>query len=154
MKPNKNPIQPLYKDENEHLRFKENVLVRYLLDFGGIDLNHLATIRCSREDQEQFAQLIGYSLDGFSELEYTSDKTYSVAKIAHDSELTEEQAELEYSRELIDYIKERWTTPVCYIPLLLACLSCSPDICYLKHIYMRWEVGLSTSIFLLMLAFV
>jgi len=33
-----------------------------------------------QEDREQFAQLIGYSLSGFGELDYVSDETYEVAE--------------------------------------------------------------------------
>jgi hypothetical protein len=56
-------------------RFKKNVLVRYLLDAGGIDMNQLASLpSIPQTDREQFAQLIGYSVDGFAELSYVSEK--------------------------------------------------------------------------------
>lgn len=76
-----NPIQPIEKDPSGTYRFKANAIVRYLLDHGGIDLNHLASLPSSQDDQEQFAQLIGYSLSGFSELSYVSDDTYGAAKL-------------------------------------------------------------------------
>lgn len=76
----KHPIQPLQLDDKGVLRFKENAIVRHLLDNGGIDLNNLACLEFSREDREQFAQLIGYSLSGFGELGYVSDDTYAVAE--------------------------------------------------------------------------
>jgi hypothetical protein len=72
-------MQPLYIDENNTIRFKENALVTYLLEKGGLDMNDLYNVNCSQEDREQFAQLIGYSLSGFSELSYVSDKTYNKA---------------------------------------------------------------------------
>lgn len=50
------------------VRFKENSIVRFLLDGGPFDLNMLARMPFSVEDREQFAQLIGYSLEGFGEL--------------------------------------------------------------------------------------
>jgi hypothetical protein len=81
MRKAKHPLQPLVKDEYGVVRFKPNKIVRYLLDNGGIDLNWLATIDFSREDREQFAQLIGYSLSGFSELSYVRDKTYIAASM-------------------------------------------------------------------------
>ena len=56
-----NPIQPIITDEHGVTRFKENAIVRYLLDRGGINLNDLAILSFSQDDQEQFAQLIGYS---------------------------------------------------------------------------------------------
>lgn len=42
-------------------------------------MNHLAIRDFCRDDAEQFAQLIGYSLSGFSELSYVSDEVYSAA---------------------------------------------------------------------------
>lgn len=76
---NLHPIQPLVLDENGVLRFEENKIVRYLLDAGPFDMNKLALMPFSNEDREQFAQLIGYSLSGFSELSYVSDETYNRA---------------------------------------------------------------------------
>lgn len=73
------PIQPLMLDKQGVYRFKPNAIVRYLLDNGGIDLNKLACLDFSDNDREQFAQLIGYSLRGFGELHYVSNKTYNKA---------------------------------------------------------------------------
>jgi hypothetical protein len=78
------PLQPLITDNQGVVRFKENAIVRYLLDYNGnpgtkIDLNTLATLPFTQEDREQFAQLIGYSLNGFSELSYVSRETYEIA---------------------------------------------------------------------------
>ena len=70
------PIQPLYSDESGTTRFKHNAIVCFLLDAGPFDMNQLAVMEFSREDREQFAQLIGYSLSGFGELSYVRDKTY------------------------------------------------------------------------------
>ncbi len=75
----KHPIQPLEKDSDNVLRFKRNAIVRFLLDAGPFDMNQLTSRPFSQEDREQFAQLIGYSLGGFSELEYVSDETYDKA---------------------------------------------------------------------------
>lgn len=76
----RHPIQPLSKDNNGVLRFKQNAIVKYLFDAGPFDMNQLAVIPFSQEDQEQFAQLIGYSLSGFGELSYVSDETYNRAE--------------------------------------------------------------------------
>jgi len=76
----KHPIQPLELDEEGKIRFKQNAIVRYLLDSGGIDMNQLALIPFSQDDREQFAQLIGYSLCGFGELSYVSDETLEAAE--------------------------------------------------------------------------
>lgn len=89
----KHPIQPLGLDTHGTLRFKENKIVRYLLDNGGIDLNKIACLEFSQEDQEQFAQLIGYSLSGFAELSYVSDATYDLAQAAYDNPGLKQQEE-------------------------------------------------------------
>lgn len=67
-------MQPFVIDEHETVRFKENKIVSYLLDHGGIDMNQLASIDFSQDDRTQFYQLIGYSLSGFHELSRVSDK--------------------------------------------------------------------------------
>lgn len=72
-KPPPHPMQPLVWGQDT-IRFKGNFIVRYLLDHGGFDLNFIAMQDFSREDNEQFAQLIGYSVSGFSELSYASDE--------------------------------------------------------------------------------
>lgn len=68
--------QDVYKDEEGIARFVPNRLVCYLLNKGGIDLNHLAEhVRVSDGEWEQFAQLIGYSISGFGDLSYaTTDR--------------------------------------------------------------------------------
>lgn len=75
----KHPIQPLEKDKSGVLRFKENAIVRHLLDNGGIDLNKIAVMDFTADDRQQFAQLIGYSLSGYSELSYVDDDAYGTA---------------------------------------------------------------------------
>lgn len=79
----KHPIQPLEKDEHGTLRFKENKIVRYLLDKGDVDLNRLAVMDFDNDDREQFHQLIGYSLCGFGEIGSTTDETYNAAEGMH-----------------------------------------------------------------------
>jgi hypothetical protein len=75
----KHPIQPLYVDDFGTVRFKRNKIVEFLLQAGPFDMNKLAMMEFSIEDREQFAQLIGYSLSGFAELSYVTDKTYERA---------------------------------------------------------------------------
>lgn len=72
MKP-KHPIQPVIL-VNGVQRFKPNEIVRYLLDNGGIDMNQLALQKFSKDDQQHFAQLIGYSISGYADLSYVSDE--------------------------------------------------------------------------------
>lgn len=80
----KHPLQPLVVDTNGTLRFQKNEIVRFLLDAGPFDLNMLAVQEYSNNDREQFAQLIGYSIGGFSELAYVSDETWAEVDLAHE----------------------------------------------------------------------
>jgi len=66
------PLQPIVRDEDGILRFEKNAIVKFLLDDGPNDMNRLARIPFSREDREQFAQLIGYSVFGLGQLPYVS----------------------------------------------------------------------------------
>lgn len=77
------PIQPLHYDDRGTLRFVGNTLVRYLLDNGGLTLNDLCHVECTRSESEQFAQLIGYSVGGFSDLSYVREETLEkIAELA------------------------------------------------------------------------
>lgn len=80
------PVQPLVVDKSGITRFKMNAIVRHLLDNGGIDMNQIAMLDFEQNDREQFAQLIGYSLGGFSDLSYVRDETYELAAAQLDSE--------------------------------------------------------------------
>lgn len=71
------PLQPIERKDGE-LRFRENRIVRFLLDNSIFDLNTLATMGFPNEDWEQFAQLTGYSVSGFGELSYVSDETFEL----------------------------------------------------------------------------
>ncbi len=106
------PIQPLYLDQNGVLRFKPNEIVKHLLTNGGISLNDLARLNFSREDHEQFAQLIGYSHDGFGTLSYASDAVYEAARASYDGVDTSEarirslEQKLLEAKELVDQLAE------------------------------------------------
>ncbi len=64
--------QPLIVLDDGVVRFRENKIVRFLLDAGPFDMNQLAMMPFGQEDYEQFAQLIGYSVSEFGELSYVS----------------------------------------------------------------------------------
>ena len=89
----KHPIQPLEKDKHGTIRFKENKIVRYLLDNGGIDLNRLAVLDFDNNDREQFSQLIGYSLSGFGGLSSTTNETYYAAEALYNDPKTNDLQE-------------------------------------------------------------
>ncbi|OUF20893.1 hypothetical protein AZ039_001571 [Enterobacter kobei] len=76
------PMQPLAIDAHGTLRFKENPIVRKLLDYAtehGYGLNEIALEEFEAEDQMQLAQLIGYSLSGYGTLSYVTDESYDRA---------------------------------------------------------------------------
>ena len=75
----KHPMQPLVTDENGTVRFKQNKIIRYLVTSGTINLNDIAVLTFSDEDQMQLAQLLGYSISGYGDLSYVSDESYEEA---------------------------------------------------------------------------
>ena len=100
------PMQPVIRDEHGILRFRENAIVRYIVDHaadvvhrgakaidpdtgrpfhqGKLDLSKLSMLDFPQEDREQFAQLMGYSIEGYHELSYVSDESASQASaLAH-----------------------------------------------------------------------
>lgn len=107
----KHPIQPLGM-VGDVLRFKENKIVRRLLDEGGIDMNQIATWDVPREDREQFAQLIGYSHSGFGDLSYASDETYESSYRMYERGETEEQARANHAENLLNSVRERLQTGI------------------------------------------
>ena len=106
------PIQPLELDARGIVRFKANTIVRYLLDNGGIDLNKIACLQFPQADQEQFAQLIGYSHSGFGELSYVSDETYEAAGAMFRSGISDLEARNQYLREQLEQLRENLREPV------------------------------------------
>ena len=68
------PLQPI-----KNGRFIPNRIVEKLLEAAPIGLNEIACMDFTDGEREQFAQLIGYSLSGFSELSYVSDETFEAA---------------------------------------------------------------------------
>lgn len=72
-------MQEIVKDQDGHARFRENGIVRFLLDEATAgrrcDLNRLAGRNFKQRDWEQFYQLIGYSLAGYHELSNVSDES-------------------------------------------------------------------------------
>ncbi|MCQ4311746.1 hypothetical protein NAV33_07530 [Pseudomonas stutzeri] len=76
------PMQPIEFDGKGVIRFRENRMVRHLLDFAaprGCGLNELARMDFSQDDRMQLAQLIGYSVSGYGDLGYASDESVEAA---------------------------------------------------------------------------
>lgn len=107
----KHPIQPVYKDDQGTLRFKPNKIVLFLLDNGGYEMNDLAYMDFDVDDRQQFAQLIGYSLNGFSELYYASDEVCAAAE-SMASGKDEHTARNDHLRGMLDELRESLRDPM------------------------------------------
>ena len=105
MSEKKHPIQPLIIDDLGIIRFKSNAIVRWLLDKGPFDMNQIAIKGFNREDQEQFAQLIGYSHSGAADLSYMSNEVIEVAEAMHKSGKSEIEAKYEYVQSKLDEVR-------------------------------------------------
>lgn len=112
----KHPIQPIVKDPQGTLRFKENAIVIFLLEFGeknGVGMNELAAMPFSKEDRAQFAQLIGYSLCGFSELShYVSGDDYAAAEEMAKGAKSEDKARIATLEKELKAIRKGIREPV------------------------------------------
>ncbi len=109
----KHPIQPI-EDKDGTLRFKENAIVRHLLNHGqkhGCGLNELARMNFSREDHMQLAQLIGYSLSGYSELSYVDDDSYGAAEKMAEGK-SEDTARIEHLESELAALRESLRNPM------------------------------------------
>lgn len=70
----KMPLQPIEYDEHGVIRFRENKIVRYLLDAGPFDMNKIAVLPgISVQERAQFAAMIGYSVSGWGDLSYVQE---------------------------------------------------------------------------------
>ena len=73
LKDMKHPMQPVgFDSTGKVVRFKENKIVRFLLNEGPFDLNQISSMMAkdmfSEEDYTHLMQLIGYSISGYGEL--------------------------------------------------------------------------------------
>jgi len=110
----KHPIQPLAPDAHGVLRFKANAIVQHLLDtHPSCNMNTLAVMGFSDDDRQQFAQLIGYSLDGYCSLRsYVSDEAYMAASHMaegldeRDARIAALQQKLAELRAAVDTLRE------------------------------------------------
>ena len=85
----RHPMQSIIIDDAGVYRFRSNAIVQFLLDNNALyDLNALARLRFSPEDHEQFAQLIGYSVSGFGDLDYASADAVAAADAYVDAALS------------------------------------------------------------------
>ena len=67
------PQQQIRYDSQGVKRFRVNRIVQYVLDRSNIDMNRLSELPFDRADRIQFAQLLGYSVNGYRSLPYATD---------------------------------------------------------------------------------
>jgi hypothetical protein len=72
-------MQPLIVDAHNVVRFKRNKIIDYLFCTGKLDLNALAALDFPAEDRMQIAQLLGYSVSGYGDLSYVTNKNLKEA---------------------------------------------------------------------------
>lgn len=100
----KHPEQPVYIDPHGTERYKENAIVRHLLDHGPNDMNSLACLSFNDNDRCQFAQLIGYSVGGFEDLSYSPSGRQ--AEIEQDEEeVTDEEMQRSMQETIGDMLR-------------------------------------------------
>lgn len=112
------PMQPIGPDAHGRMRFKENKLVRAILDHStgrGLGMNELARKFSSAEhidDWRQLAQLIGYSLSGFGELPYVDVDTYNAAEAMAYQQLSEDKARIAALEEELNALRSALREPI------------------------------------------
>lgn len=118
----KHPMQPIEKDNKGVLRFKSNAIIDYLWSKGLIDLNAIATMNFNKEDRQQLAQLLGYSLDGYSSLNYVTDQDYATAitmseePLSEDEEpLSEDKARIQVLENMLSSLRDSLRQPMAYL---------------------------------------
>lgn len=87
------PMQPIITTNGNVFRFKENRIVKKLLDLAvacGHGMNEIGRDSYTDEERMQFAQLIGYSLGGYADLSYVTDESYHRAEAANQTRLAKE----------------------------------------------------------------
>lgn len=77
------PMQPIVFDKHGTARFQENRIINWLFNTGQLSLNMIAIDapeqHFSRNDRMQLAQLLGYSVGGFADLNYSTDEAIAEA---------------------------------------------------------------------------
>jgi hypothetical protein len=77
------PMQPIELDGDGDARFVQNPVVRFLLDFGPFNLNQLIDLpKVTKEEWNQFRQLLGCSVSCFLEIPSVDDETAEMVEKA------------------------------------------------------------------------
>jgi hypothetical protein len=77
-------MQKIIIDDKNIIRFKENKIVKYLIENGPLGMAGVDAIAIennfSTADREQLAQLVGCSISEYGALGYVSDESYHEAE--------------------------------------------------------------------------
>lgn len=66
-------------DDQGNIRFKANAIVAWLFDTQRINLNEIVMHKWPIEDQEEFWQMLGYSVSGYGDLSFARPETVAAA---------------------------------------------------------------------------
>lgn len=107
----KHPIQPLERDKQGVIRFKSNSIVKYLLANGGLDLNDLHRVEAefTKDDWDQFHQLIGYSHSGIPGVD---EEIWQAADAMFMAGISELEARCNVLRDKMDTLKAALRQPI------------------------------------------
>lgn len=109
------PMQPVGADDRGVVRFKPNKIVQKLLDFGqskGYGLNEIAVEAFEAEDRRQLAQLIGYSVGGYSGLSYVSTLDAAMANAANANGRSVAEVRLALLEKEVEALKKALREPI------------------------------------------
>lgn len=110
--PKSHPLQAIVQGDDGLPRFQSNAIVEYLLQVSGRDLHSLASEDFSAADWEQFAQLIGYSLRGFSELSFVRDETVAAAEAMLEQGVNSDRARADRLQAELDELRRALRGPM------------------------------------------
>jgi hypothetical protein len=111
----KHPIQPLEEGCDKVIRFKKNAIVKYLLEHAekhGCNLNDLRDMGFSKEDHQQLAQLIGYSLGGYGDLSFVDAESYHAAVQMYETGTNENTARINYLQTELNAARTALREPI------------------------------------------
>ena len=67
-------MQPIAPDSHGVARFRENDVIRWLVDVKGVNLNEVSRVAQTEEfdryDVAQFWQMLGYSVSGYGDISF------------------------------------------------------------------------------------
>jgi hypothetical protein len=100
------PCQPVYIDENQVVRFKDNkVALDLVIKAGGI--NSLDWSDYPIADVEQFNQLLGWSVSAWSRRFASSESIQTLELLLANQELSQQEAQIIALRDRVGELEQR-----------------------------------------------